>query len=709
MLRDHPMEYRIIEKLIEENKVQTLASYLADLTRNNHYVLGPHTFSPNGYDPPPSEPPFDPKRSEYLKLTMQSLVMIACHHPHQSPDVITLLLSRKFRKHVTLNKCEWYYHQLHSWSCVAPLHVACTGYSQNLALVKTLVKLGADVNLKTACCGQTPLHLALTSYGTEEAVAIVRYLIGRGAKVNATDACGNTPLALLLHRGEKSKKEELANVLLSRRLKVNVLNNVGFGALHYASFHNEAWAVKRLLSKGASTMFNTADDRKYKPTSPLFLTSSEEVSKMFTSRFSCPLSCKIDSLLLVGASESARQKKQHKRLWEEAFVLREGHGIFPGEVHNIGKWKEMTTLEELREHTRRSSDGLPIAQIVLVQERCLGYFGDLGMLKDIATLQTSFFNEEDVRTHYFKRLIHCLKNTSFPHWLISIETHWKRELACFTHAVNIATRVVCRPYKKEECSLEDSGTLERFAELCIDLLEALEYNYTHMLCTKGISRTKELDEFIWSLLNIFVSWYRLLYAQGMVSEHNALQPLKDSIQKLVDKNVLFLGTTLLHFFPSMFIKSRHTMDVYELILQTDGVEPYVNMVSKEGHRPLHCVAMSPCKRMVSHYIRWYDEDEEEEEDERSSVERMVSLILSLLENGAHLDAVNGQGYNVWNYSTGLYQLLPPAPRPLACIAANVIVREIPYKLLDTVPPRLKHFIDLHNPDCCHDYSDCVAL
>ena len=702
------MEYRIIEKLIEENKVQTLASYFADLARDDRYVLGPHTFSPNGFDAPPSEPPFDPKRSEYLKLTMQSLVMIACHHPHQSPDVITLLLSRKFRKHVTLNKCEWYYHQLHSWSCVAPLHVACTGYSQNLALVKTLVKLGADVNLKTACCGQTPLHLALTSYGTEEAVDIVRYLIGRGAKVNATDACGNTPLALLLHRGEKAKKEELANVLLSRRLKVNILNKFGFGALHYAAFHNEAWAVKRLLSKGASPMFNTAEDRKSKPTSPLFLTSSEEVSKIFTSRFSCPLSCKIDSLLLVGASESARQEKKHVKLWEEALALREGHGIFPSEVHNIGKWKEIRTLQEFRDQVRRPSDGVPIAQIVLIHERCLGSFGDLDVLKKIAHTHPSLFDEEGVRTHFLKRLIQCLKNTSFPHWLISIETQWKRELACFAHAVNVATRVVCQPYMKEECSLEDSGSLEHFAELCIDLLEALEYNYTHMLCTKGINRTRELNEFIWSLLNIFVSWYRLLFTQGMVSEHNAMQPLKDSIQKLVDKNILFLGTTLLHFLPDMFSKSRHTMDIYELILQTDGVEPYVNMVSKEGHRPIHCVVKSKYQRVMGYYTYWYDEDEEEE-DEHSAMERMVSLVFSLQENGAHLDAVNGLGHNIWNYSTALYQFIPPAPRPLACIAANVIVREIPYKLLDTVPPRLKHFIDFHNPDCCHDYSDCVAL
>ena len=707
MLRDHPVEYRVIEKLIEDNKVQELASFLAGLTLSKQYVLGPHTFSPNGFDSPPTEPPFDPKRSKYRKLTMQSLAMIACHHPHQSPSVITLLRSRKFRKHVTLNKCEWYYHQLHSWCCVAPLHVACTGYSQNLTLVKTLVKLGADVNLKTACCGQTALHLALTSYGTEEAIAIVRYLMGRGAEVNAQDACGNTPLALLIHRGEKSKKEELVNLLLSRKVKIDLLNNAGLGPLHYASFHNEAWAVKRLLAMGAAPMFDTDEDRKYKATSPLYLTSSEEVAGIFTSQLSCPVSCKIDSLLLLGATESAIERGRHRRLWHQALTLREGHSVFPSEVHNIGKQTEMKTVEEFR-NEMENTDALPTAQVVLVRERCFRYFGDLSILRQM--MKTYLFEEEVVRTHFFKQLIHCLKNTSFPHWLISIELQWKRELAHFTRYVYVGTAVVCNPYSEGERSLEDSGSLEQFAGLCIDLLEALEYHYNHMLCTKGISLTKELKEFVWSPLNMFVRWYELLFDQGMVSECKALQPLKNSIQRLVDKNMLFLGTSLLHFFPGFFSESPHAMDVYELILQSDGVEPYVNMVSKEGHRPLHCVAQSPCKRVVSDIYRFYrDEEEESQKDDDSAVERKVSLILSLVENGAHLDAVNCLGHTIWNCSPDLTRLLPPAPRPLACLASSVIVESIPYKLLDSVPPRLKHLIDLHNPDCCHEFSDCVAL
>ena len=683
---------------------------MTDLTHDNCYTLGPYTFSPNGFDPPPPGPPFDPKRStQSLRLTMQSMLMIACQHPYQSPDVVSLLLSRKYRKHVSPNKCEWYYHQLHSWSCVAPLHVACTGYSQNLILVKTLVKLGADVNLKTGCCGETPLHLALASYGTEEAVDIARYLVCRGAKVNAVDACGNTPLALLLHRGEKSKKAELASVLLSRRLKVNILNNVGFGALHYASLTNEDWAVKRLLSKGASPMFNTSDDRKYKPTSPVFLTSSEEVARIFISRFSCPLACKIDALLMVGASGNGRREKLHKKLWQEAISLRQAHSIIPSDMHNIGEQKEMRTMENFNESTKYSG-GPSSVQVVLIQERCLGYFGDLGILKTISDLHPSFFYDEGVRTHYLKRMIHCLKNTAFPHWLMSVETHWKKELSCFSKDLDIATRVICHPYKQQEHSLQESEPLEQFAGLCIDLLEALEYSYNNMLCTKGVGQTKELGELVWMLLNIFVSWYRVIYRLGLVSDQSVLRPLKNSIQKLVDKNMQFLGTTLLHFFPSVFTKSRHTMDIYELILQSDGVEPYVNQVSREGDRPLHCVAKATCERRVSRYTLYFDYDAEEEEDQRSATERQVSLIVSLMENGAHLDAVNSERKTIWDYSSDLHQFLPPSPRPLSCLAAQLIVdNSIPYQQVSSVPPRLKHFINLHNPNCCHDDSDTVAL
>ena len=141
------------------------------------------------------------------------------------------------------------------------------------------------------------------------------------------------------------------------------------------------------------------------------------------------------------------------------------------------------------------------------------------------------------------------------------------------------------------------------------------------------------------------------------------------------------------------------------------MEQYVNLVSRDGDRPLHCVAKNKCLRKTGRYsVYYYDYEEEEEDDEHTAAERMVSVILSLVENGAHLDAVNKNEETIWDYSTDLHQLLPPSPRPLACLASKVIVDEdIPYQNLNSVPPRLKHFINLHNPDCCLEYSDCVPL
>ena len=711
MLQDHLADYRKIENFIAENQVQELASFLTGLTQDNRYKLGPRTFSPYGLDPPSPYPPCDPNGycTRMNELTMHSILMIACQHPYQSPDTVAFLLSRKFRKLISPNKCEWYYHHLHSWSCVAPLHVACTGYSQNLALVKTLVKLGADVNLKTLCCGETPLHLAVASYGTDEAVDIVRFLISRGAKVNAVDACGNTPLSLLLHRGDKAKREELGRVLLSKRLKVNRLNNVGFGPLHYASLSNEAWAVKKLLSKGASPMFNVSDDRKYSPTSPLFLTSSEEVVRIFASRFSCPLSCKIDGLLLVGCSVEGRQEEGvFKKVWKEAIALREAHGIIPNDEHSLGDCKEIATLQEVEQFTDRKYGTPPHEQLLLIQERCIGYVGDLSILKEISYINSAYFNVESIRTHFFKRMIHCFKNTSFPHWTLSIEMHWKQELSCFSGCVNTAVRHVCTPYFNQNVPVQNSESLEQFAGLCIDLLEALQYNYNHMLCTKYIFITKGLEEFIWSLLYIFVRWYCIIYQLGLVSEPSAMQPLKNSIQKLVDTNMNFLGTTLLHFIPRIFTRTRHVMDIYELILQCDGVEPYVNLVSTDIIRPIHCVAFCIYHHQSSKSSWSYDYSEDHEND-NLVIDRMVSIILSLIENGAHIDAVNGHGQTLWDYTIEVHEPLPPHPRALACLASHVIVREIPYRQLSSVPPRLKHFIDLHNPDACRDESDCVAM
>ncbi len=89
-----------------------------------------------------------------------------------------------------------------------PLHfvwVGCWDMSEDLdpecsiAMVKALVKHGADMNAATAD-GETPLHIA-ASYGD---LPSVKLLVDKGADLEAKDAKGNTP-ADVAH-GEKVEK-----------------------------------------------------------------------------------------------------------------------------------------------------------------------------------------------------------------------------------------------------------------------------------------------------------------------------------------------------------------------------------------------------------------------------------------------------------------------------------------------------------------------
>ncbi len=121
------------------------------------------------------------------------------------------------------------------------LHIAAQNGFQ--ATAEALVAGKADVNARTTKQKYTPLHQAVAAGH----VAMVKFLLGKGADADAQDASGTTALMLVANRGSL----EVLQVLLAAGAKPNLASESGFTALSIAAEKNNLEAVKALLAAKA--------------------------------------------------------------------------------------------------------------------------------------------------------------------------------------------------------------------------------------------------------------------------------------------------------------------------------------------------------------------------------------------------------------------------------------------------------------------------
>jgi ankyrin repeat protein len=111
-----------------------------------------------------------------------------------------------------------------------------------MPMVKFLIDKGADVNAKSAA-GATPLFWAVLRQQRDE----VQYLVDHGADVNATDAYGDTILDMVLHL----QYTTMLPILLAKDVDVNAVDQSGHRPLTYAmQMDDHKWA-EMLKKKGA--------------------------------------------------------------------------------------------------------------------------------------------------------------------------------------------------------------------------------------------------------------------------------------------------------------------------------------------------------------------------------------------------------------------------------------------------------------------------
>ena len=186
--------------------------------------------------------------------------------------------------------------------CNTPLHKASeTG---NLKMVKALILLGAEVGAKSIPFNLTPLHVAAQSgrtsivkYFIEKQkipleskdgsgqtplhhagnVDVAKYLIEKGADIEAKDEDGNTPLnrrAIFCVRDNIPAQPEIdiAKYLIDMGAQIETKNFLGETPLHTAAECNFAQMVKYLIERGAQvntrnlrneTPFDLADQNRH--------------------------------------------------------------------------------------------------------------------------------------------------------------------------------------------------------------------------------------------------------------------------------------------------------------------------------------------------------------------------------------------------------------------------------------------------------------
>lgn len=156
---------------------------------------------------------------------------------------------------------------------LSPLHSAA--YKGNVTIVKLLLDHGADVHAKTGEAGHTPLHIAAECGFSHDAIKqekfleVAKLLVHYGADVNEKSKptngdcyeVGDTPLMRAAAGGQIA----MANYLISQGAQLNMLDEYGNSALHYAAEFATEKMITCLVTHGANaTIKNSSGKTAYK-------------------------------------------------------------------------------------------------------------------------------------------------------------------------------------------------------------------------------------------------------------------------------------------------------------------------------------------------------------------------------------------------------------------------------------------------------------
>ncbi|KAL1129561.1 hypothetical protein AAG570_012506, partial [Ranatra chinensis] len=544
----------------------------------------------------------------------------------------------------------------------------CAAGAGHLAVVKTLVKAGADVN-HTTVTNSTPLRAACFNGRLD----VVRYLTEHNADIHIANKFNNTCLMISSYKGHL----DVVNYLLEKGVNPDEQAHCGATALLFASECGHVDVVIELLKHGASLIPNQFG---MTPVLAAAERTRSEIVDYFITRPELTYEEKIDALELLGASfandkdnyclESAYhylQKAMIMRFEDDENLLIKPY--YPP-VAAYENWVECQSLDQL-EQIRFNENSLHMESLT-VRERIMGAN-----------------NPEVPHSVVFRGAVfadHARFDRCIELWLHALHLSQLNDLPVVKDLLRFAQVFSQMIHVRVDLSF---AHVESVLAAAVLELERNKMKLSNPTPKDDVQQLKEdMESNVISALYILVILTKLMKSCDPAVEHRVHQ-LVFRLNKL--QVASRHGQTLLHLCVNSEtpVDNFHTNDVCKfpcsatakLLIQC-GAD--VNAMDSNRNTPLHIIVSY--QKHISDFITLH------------------SIIKELTEAGAHIDTVNmngktpfetaSTGKTMWFSGVAEIILRTQSKLSLKCLAARAIQD---YKILyhGLVPESLQSFIHLH--------------
>lgn len=604
------------------------------------------------------------------------------------------------------------------WRATTLLHAAAVeGY---IDVVKTLLFAGAEVD-PLDCCSDTPLLKTIKL--SPEMLRVIKFLIKRGADVNIKGGSSLTPLMCVSQLKTKSAAQ-LVQLLTDAGADLNMTDSRGYTALHFAVTEGNVEVVKKLLSSGANPLFSnrhivqevpsplqvadqacllapvyhllqsklsTAKSNDYRRLKSMMINYEDVVSsatqplpsggaRQFMSHPECPSSCKADGYLIEVITTAGKWMEESESplldrcrdLLQESLELtqRASSGTQDQNHKHDPKYKAVWKLKELLQDPNPSSSRDLIWQCMLLTELVgYGLEGTIHLMLKGCICLFNCQHYQDGLLLVQRASLHLLSLVEKKDYLLAGSdvccTLLIRLLNTILHFIQKHSDQV--PYSEWSSVLKSA--LENSTSSIVAYSKFITTTHPHLV---PLCETELLAK---GVLDILTYWMRLQEDESYIE---AVRQLVKGCPTVIDsKNRC---STLLH----LALRRKNSENLVTTLMRCGG-KTMVNNIDYTGLRPLHLAAYL--------YMKHPGRNDP------------TIVIPSLLEHGAHIDAVDDGGLTADQYHLALdsshtellHSLLAESSVPsLSCLACKTITEhEIDYKHTD-LPTHLKTVISYHD-------------